>query len=308
MKKFLTTGEGLSMSQAQSISNLVYQESREIDSKLKAINNCSKVVDIEGKSYTKVRGNKIPEDVVALITKKGELHALQAYLMSALKAKEALLEEVKNREFVYDVPEPEFDYSKQMSYAPIERVSTEYGWDSLTEEELLEFTVAEAMAAHIGKFIHDNGILTKLREELPTLESLEFISIKAGEQIPLSVIIHHTPEQLFEIHKTLAEKHREFESKVNYYKAKIKNLVNDKNMEIAAANSAKANDVKVFNAVLKEEYSNSLSKYNLEKAQELALFQKRNLQLKAQYASLKIVIPDYFRKTISDYVVREERC
>lgn len=307
MKKFLTTGEGLSMSQAQSISNLVYQESREIDSKLKAINNCSKVVDIEGKSYTKIRGNKIPENVVALITKKGELHALQAYLMSALKAKEALLEEVKSKQFVYDVPLPEFDYSEKMEYIPAESVSMEYGWDSLTEEELLEFTIAEAMAAHIGKFIHENGILTKLREELPTLENLEFISIKVGEQIPLTVNIHHTSEQLFEIHKNLAEKHREFESKVNYYKAKVRNLVNDKNMEIAAANSVHANTVKAFNAALQEKYVNSMNKYNLEKAQELSLFQKHNLQLKAQYASLKIIIPDYFRKPISEYVVREER-
>ncbi len=54
---------------------------------------------------------------------------------------------------------------------------------------------------------------------------LEFMEIETGKKTPLKVTIHHTPEQLLEIHEELAALHRGYEQKVNYFKSKVKAFV-----------------------------------------------------------------------------------
>ena len=69
MKKSLAS-KGLSMSQAQSISNLCNQRSKEISNKLDHINNASKTLVIGSDSYIETPGNPVPQDVVALLKEK----------------------------------------------------------------------------------------------------------------------------------------------------------------------------------------------------------------------------------------------
>jgi hypothetical protein len=62
--------------------------------------------------------------------------------------------------------------------------------------------------------------LEKLRNELPTMKTLEWIKVRKGDD---SIKGDSTP-QLLDLHETLAGEHR-YEQKVNYIKAKIKNMV-----------------------------------------------------------------------------------
>jgi len=86
---------GLSLSQAQSISNLCNQRVREIDNKLAVINNASKNVTIDGVSYQETPGNPMPTNVVELLTEKARLSATQAFLRENMKAKEGMLDETR---------------------------------------------------------------------------------------------------------------------------------------------------------------------------------------------------------------------
>ena len=151
MKNSLST-KGLSMSQAQSISNLCNQRSKEISTKLDNINNVSKKLTIGTETYIETQGNPIPTDVVQLLQAKARLSATQAFLMENIKAKDELINEIKYEEFIYDVEAP-IRPTTISEALPIE-VKEDFGWDQLTAAEYNEYLEAEAYASHIGQFIH----------------------------------------------------------------------------------------------------------------------------------------------------------
>ena len=236
MKKHSLSNKGLSLSQAQSISNLCNQRAKEIDARLDGINNYSKMVQVGGKSHTTVKGKMLPTDIVALLVEKSNLHACQAFLMENIKAKDTLIQNIKKATAnVFGVIMPE----RPDRIAPIliDSVTEDFGWEQLTVDEIAEFTQAEAFAAHIGQFIHKNGILDRLRSELPTIPAIEWMVIKDGEKSPVEIHIHHSASELLGTHEELAALHREHEQRVNYFKAKVKNLTTEENARIAKLNA-----------------------------------------------------------------------
>ena len=73
--------KGLSMSQAQTISNLCNQNALEIQREIDSYNNCSKTITIAGQTYQLQEGLVIPEDILDKLKTKGELHATQVFLV-----------------------------------------------------------------------------------------------------------------------------------------------------------------------------------------------------------------------------------
>ena len=66
-KNSLTPNKGLSLSQAQSISNLCNQSAIEIAAQLTVVNNFSKTVKVEGEDKTLVEGHKLPTNIFTLV-------------------------------------------------------------------------------------------------------------------------------------------------------------------------------------------------------------------------------------------------
>ena len=60
--------KGLSMSQAQSVSNLCNQNAVEIQRELDSYNNCSKTITVDGESYLLQEGISIPDNVIEKLT------------------------------------------------------------------------------------------------------------------------------------------------------------------------------------------------------------------------------------------------
>ena len=203
MKNSLSS-KGLSMSQAQSISNLCNQRAKEISTKLDNINNVSKKLVIGDETYTETQGNPIPENVVELLTTKARYSATQAFLMENIKAKDDLINEIRFEVFDYGVEEP-LRPREVVETLPSE-VDGNFGLDQMTAAEYNEYLEAEAYASHIGQFIHKKGTLDRLRAELPTIKTLEFMEIEVGKKTPLKVYIHHTADQLLAIHEELADR------------------------------------------------------------------------------------------------------
>lgn len=87
MRNSLNT-KGLSLSQAQSISNLCFQRTQDIANNLSVINNAEKTLKIGDETYVETVGNKIPTNVVDLLLEKALLHSTQAFLMENIKAKD----------------------------------------------------------------------------------------------------------------------------------------------------------------------------------------------------------------------------
>lgn len=300
MKKNLTPNNGLSLSQAQSISNLCNQRCIDIAAQISECNNSEKAIKIDNEVYIETKGKPIPKNIIELLKEKSTLHATQAFLMENIKAKDSLLKELQQMEFIFEVDKPEYPEFKEPII--IKNVNEQWGWDSLTMSEYNEFLESESFASHIGQFIHKGGQLDKLRNELPKIKTLEFIEIKNGEKTPLVVKIHHTSDELLSIHEELAGLHREYEQKVNYYKAKVKNMVTQENARIAQANADSQNEVNLYNNNLQAEYNTLRIKWeDLRKASAHDFEKKRFDEIK-KAAELRISVDPRFQPIIDKFL------
>jgi len=292
--------KGLSMSSAQTVSNMCNQTVREIDNVLGSVNNASKTININGKDLTETEGFKMPENVIDLLKDKAKLRATQAFLMEAIKGKDEELKRLKKLTFDYSKVEEAPDYPDYHEYNGKDSVDEDYGWSQLSDSEMNEFWEAEAYASHIGQFIHKNGKLDTLRTELTTLKSLEWITVKDGEKTPIQVVKHHTKEQLFDIHIELSELHRTYEQKVNYFKAKVKNITTSQNAKLATELAKAISEVNVINDELRNVYNAECKSYSERQAAWTSSREsERELAINA-ISLLRITVPSQFKETVDN--------
>ena len=299
MKNSLSA-KGLSMSQAQSISNLCNQRAKEISTKLDNINNVSKELVIGSDTYVETNGNPIPENVVELLTTKARYSATQAFLMENIKAKDDLINEIRFEVFDYGVEEP-LRPREVVETLPSE-VDGNFGLDQMTAAEYNEYLEAEAYASHIGQFIHKKGTLDRLRAELPTIKTLEFMEIEVGKKTPLKVSIHHTPEQLLAIHEELAALHRGYEQKVNYFKSKAKNAVTSENARIQKERGEIQSRVNAQNLDIANAYKLAYEQWVADQRKAQHEFEEKRQGRIQEAVNLKIEIASRFQDVVDEFL------
>ena len=300
MRKNSLASKGLSMSQAQSISNLCNQRSRDISFKLRDINNVEKVLKIGEETYIETPGKKMPENVVDLLADKSRLHATQAFLMENIKAKEEILNNLKNARMEFDIEIPKCG---ELQSAEIDdSVNEDWAWSQLSVSEYNEYLEAEAYASHVGQFIHKGGKLDNLRSELPTLKTLEWIEVESGKKTPLKVSVHHTSEELGDLHEQLAGVHRAHEQRVNYFKAKVKNLVTSENARIAKENAVREASVNEANQKVISNYSKAKEEWQANYRQASHLFEEERQNEIKKTAALRIGIDPRFQEVIDMFL------
>ena len=299
MKNSLAS-KGLSMSQAQSISNLCNQRSKDITAQLADINNVSKVLKIGEETYTETKGNPIPVNVVELLTAKSRLSATQAFLMENIKAKDELINKIKYEVYNYDVDPPV--RPKTISETVPSAIDEDFGWDTLSTAEYNEYLEAEAYASHIGQFIHKGGKLDKLRAELPTIKTLEFMEIEVGKKTPMKVSIHHTAEQLLSVHEQLAALHRGFEQRVNYFKSKVKNATTSENARIQKERGIIQARVNNENAEAANNYKLAYDKWSGEERQAQHEFEEKRQARIQDAVNLKIEVAERFQDVVNEFL------
>ena len=292
------------MSQAQSISNMCNQRAQEITRSLMAVNNASRTLKIEKDTYTEQEGVPMPANVIDIILEKAGLHACQGFLMEAIKAKDATLDAIRNRVLKYDVEQPEH---KDADYIDYQRpVDEQWGWDQLSDAEYNEYLEKDSLAAHVGQFIHRGGKLDQLRDELPKLSGLDWLSVKTGEKTPVKVTKHHTSEELLALHEKLAGMHRELEQRVNYYKAKVKNLVTEENARRANENAVAQEAYNKQQATLDDEYRLAMVAWRDAKQVALQQFEEQRERDIKDAAALRINVDPRFQAIVDMFLVKSE--
>ena len=296
--------KGLSMSQAQSISNLCNQRAQNITDQLEIINNASKTITIDGTDYTQQEAVSMPINVIEMILEKGRLHATQAFLMEATRSKSSELDRLNSLRYNYDVAAPERKYAS----LPIltDSVDEDWGWLQLTDAEMAEYLSEEAYASHIGQFIHKRGKLSKLREELVGLPSLEWMTVKDGEKTPVKVLNHHKSTDLNALHEKLAALHRNYEQRVNYFKAKVKNLVTLENASIHTGNAKLITEHKAEQDEFDSQYSIAYGGWNTKRSAESAKFEAERENLIKEVAGLRINVSPKFQEVIDMFITASE--
>ena len=277
MRKNSLASKGLSLSQAQSISNMCFQRAQEIDRSLNAVNNISKSIKVDGVELSIVEGNPLPSplQVTTMLTEKSRLHATQAFLIENINAKTAMLNEIRNIDCGFNLRMPKRDHSLELN--ELEQVAESWAWEQLTASELNEFYEAEAFAAHIHQFINKSGKLTALRNELPNIQRLEWFEVETGKKSPVVVKVHHDANDLLVLHENLAELHRTYEQRVNYFKAKVKNLVTAENARIAKINADDMSDYNRAKAERDSAYDKQYNEWLKESKIKFAKYPENNL-------------------------------
>lgn len=296
--------KGLSMSQAQSVSNLCNQRAQNIDAELSIINNASKTITLSGIAYEQEEAHPMPSNVTELLLEKARLHATQAFLMEALKAKEKELTVLKLQRFVFDTPAPE--RKEPDSFNSLDTVEESWGWQQLSDAEYNEYLEVEAYASHIGQFIHKRGILSNLREQITKIASLEWITIKDGEKTPVKVTKHHTTLDLNAKHEELAKLHREYEQRVNYFKAKVKNLVTLENTRIAKVNADLINEYSKIESQYNTEYQLAYTEWITARAKAQQEAEVERETLIKETAALRINVDPRFQTVVDMFLTESE--
>jgi hypothetical protein len=303
MKKHSLSTKGLSLSQAQSISNLCHQACRDIDAKLVNINNAGKVLKIDGVEYVETQSHPITGDIPRMLSDKSTFHATQAFLMENIKTKQELLEKLQHDEFSYgdfEMKSPEYPDLEEFEPTPL--VGESWGWRQLSTSEYNEYLEAEAFASHFGQFIHKGGKLDVLRRELPTLKTLEWMVIEDGKKTPLQVNIHHSIDQLGQLHEELSTIHRAYEQRVNYFKAKVKNLVTQENARISRENADRQAEINKINDDLITAYEKQREKYTSSFKQARMEFEEQRQKSIQETANLRILVDDRFKPVIDRFL------
>jgi hypothetical protein len=139
------------------------------------------------------------------------------------------------------------------------------------------------------------------------MKTLEWIKVKEGEMTPLKVIVHHTPAQLLDLHETLAGEHRKYEQKVNYIKAKIKNMVTVENARISKENAKAQQVANDHNGKVDQEFVAAHSAWSdNNKADSFIFEESRNKRINAA-AALRIVVPTLYQDTIDLFLSKLEK-
>ena len=305
MRKNSLASKGLSLSQAQSISNLCNQRAAQIDSKLKSVNNISRIVKIDGTDYVETVAQPLPspEQVVTMLTEKAKLHAAQAFLMENINAKAELLNNLRSSSADFALPVPE--RINIDGPARLKMVDEEWGWEQLSTSEINEFLEAEAFAAHIHQFINANGKLTQLRNELPTIKTLEWFEVSKGNKTPVEVKIHHDADELLVLHENLASLHRKYEQRVNYFKAKVKNLVTTENARLAKEYQDRVNE---YNQKVSEEnsrYEKLYSEWNKARTEAVAAHNIKVQEDIKVASAVRIQVDPRFQEVIDMFLVED---
>lgn len=186
------------------------------------------------------------------------------------------------------------------------QVDEDWGWAQLTEKEFNDFIMHEALASHVGKFIHKDMPLDRLRKELSTIKTLEWIEVEVGKKTPLTVNVHHTQDDLLKLHNEFAALHRGFEAKVNFYKAKIKNLVTNQNAKIASENAKGQEKVNTANNKLRQAYNSAFSTWHDDKLAAKQQFETKRQKEISRIATLRITVDPLFKETIDGFLAQLE--
>lgn len=304
MKNFLSE-KGLSMTQAQSVSNLCNQSALEIDAIINKVNNASSIVDYEGQQLEMTPGNPLPTKILDLLMAKGQFRACQAFLMEQIKAKEELLRSLKAERFH---SEEAIEYPVLETFRAIPLVNEKWGWDQLTHKETAEFIEHEAIAAALGLFIHKNGKLDTLRTELSNLKALDWFVDpgKTGKAYPVIIKKHHTEDELFQLHQAVADLHRKAEQRVNYFKAKVLNAVTLENASIEKENADKRAKVNAENNIILAKYREESNILEEKLKVEEEEFNADRLKRIKETSDMRISIPENIAEIVNMFLNKEK--
>lgn len=286
MKNLLGAG-GLTSSEANHVTNIVKELVKGLNTSMPLTTTKATVGD---KTYP-LDNNKRLDGWVNVVEQKGRLYSLSAWLKTGIKGKERELQRLDDlsRGIITESAGALRQIEGTLPLIPRPKTpltTFEAYMNSLTTKERAEYLANEAMAAHIGQFVHK---FDDIREQLEGFEATTLKELK-NEIVVEEHELLYEEEELLQGFFQLQREHRDYEKSVNYWKAQHKTwerVVLDEHQKDLIEVDGKNREIQIHNANLKTE------------ATEKLLAEVRSD--KALISRLKIIIPKDLQSTL-DYV------
>lgn len=304
--KVFFAATGLTTTEASHKADLIKETAVAIGDQFTQTGAYHGVLDFAGKAVSVDNFNKI--DLEALSTREGELYALSAWLREAVSAKDKLLRQFKDINIAEFTPErsfPQFE-EERPSADGITRPNV------ITEDDIIgEFSIAEraeyltveAKAAHLGKKIHPKGVIFKLKADLQKGKLTTYKELPSGHG-SATYLIEYDPlynkEDVEGIYFRLQDTHRAHESRLNYFKARIKNGVTEQNAKL---NQEYADAVRKESAeydILSNAWNTKFRAFNQEQYAYKVELEKLRLEVIKYISQLKVIVPSDLKHILDE--------
>ena len=287
--------KGLSITQAQSVSNLANQKAQSIKDDLNRWQIIKNTIKIDGTVHVLNHGVELSNSAVTeMLEEVGNLHALQAFLMFNLKSRENEMEEIEGRIFEWTIIDKENKPVRPHSIPRIE-FPNERTYDPLTAKERAEYLAAEAHASHVGQFIHKGEHLDLYRKNYYKLMDFDTRTYNSVVY-PVTKQEKVSKNALDALHESLSIQHREYNQRVNYFKAKVKNMLDAEIQRISVAN----NKIDDENHKIYEQFGNKLDVWlNKQETAKSKARSEFDAQLSSDlnaFSKLRITIPEEYKE------------
>ena len=316
--------DGLSMSDAQAISNLCNQRSEAIIRELNKANSCSKHILL----HTLTGGNASND--VQLTTQEakplehkvtvdklkdlGKYAGTQAFLMEHIKLKQELLDENAKASKYTSI---EFTPETQAlidEYIKLKEELQTLGYEKPSLEDadvrysttvkpatLLDYLMNEALAAKIGTFIHKGGKLDTLRKETADLKSTEYTKLPDNRTAIVSITPSHKDSDLEKLHEELADIHRSTERKVNGYKALAHNHETEQEQIKQDKYTKELVEFNEKYSLLSNKVTQANTAAESAKAKEIRAFREALKEERLVISNYKIIVPDAIKSVVDEF-------
>jgi hypothetical protein len=277
--------KGLSQSEANHTANIAKEIATTIGGEISGMSLFKKVLHDK---FGKVPYNNVVvvSDLQKKCLEEGNIYALSAWLREGIKAKDAMIKAIK----VADIETLGFSVGTGPERPTLHRLPAEADMiDQLSIAERAEYLSVESQAAHIGKKIHPGGIIPTWRDQLAKTAPVSFIQ---GEKDYMRVESEQVikPSEVDSLFYMLQKEHREVESRLNYYKAKLHNMFNAETVRVQGLNSK-----------LTQEFNTLMSAWRGQFEVACQQAEAKRAEMMKEASDLKVIVPESLQKTL-DYV------
>jgi len=297
--------EGLTQAEANHKANLIKEKCTNLTALFESTAAYTAVMDFEGQPV-KLDSFKSVDSLREQALVEGTMYAASAWLREAIQAKVEVLKDIKimpvsllgydEEELKFDLLMPSMDRVTPLPLLTEDDIKAEW-----TIKERAEYLELESMASHLGKKIHKDGIIAKIRKDSKKQKSTGFKELPNGTGLK-TYLVQYTP--LYEAAKLeedffhLQEQHRSFESKLNYLKAKLQNELTTRNADITRKNTDEQMRASTeYNSQMRE-YNEAYRAHNAKVRDFNARMEARRLELTKYASALKIAKPEALVKII----------
>jgi vacuolar-type H+-ATPase subunit H len=303
-KRFRTffDAKGLTISEANYKANLIKEVAESIEAQFKNTSAYTSEMIFDGRNLA--LDSFISIELKDLANQEGNLYGLSAWLREAIKAKALLLTQVATMDSLSLLMPDEtliesFTERQPNRIQPLRQlfVTEEDVLGAFSIGERAEYYAVEAKAAHLGKKIHPNGVISRIRKDLQTERKVTFKQLPDGVGQKTYVVEHiplYNPESVDDLFFELQSQHRSYEEKLNYFKARIKNEVTDANAKSQEVFTKAVRAAHDAYELLIQEWQKDFVKAQTAQREQISLLEERRLQLTKHVAALKVVIPKEF--------------